>query len=280
MRRICLIIGLLANGAFAAAPTPVPPKVRIWSEPQTGIPFVQIDKGCFRMGSKSMPFKLNSQPLVEAGYKGDYSADERPAHEACLAAYWIGQFEVRADEWERVMKSPPPKGKGQEPASGVSWSEAMRFAELLTAASAGQSVFRLPTEAEWENACLAGRAELLQSPWDRSALAPFAVANRLGPENRLTPQPLPAGSRQANPWGLFDMQGNVSEWVQDAYAADAYRRHKLFNPLVSNKSGNRALRGGSHRSEIMHLRCANRAWYPETESLPSIGFRLVRKAVP
>lgn len=252
-----------------------------WREPTTSMSFVQVGKGCFRMGTKGAPFKLGNQTLREVGYAGDVFADERPEHEACISPFWIGQFEVRADEWERVMKAPPPRGEGREPAAGVSWTEAVEFAERLTALAEDKSRFRLPTEAEWEMACHAGKpAEPLKDYTDRVSLANYAVFNRSGKEGRLAPHPRPVGSLKANAWGIFDLLGNVAEWVQDSYTRDGYAKHGLFDPLVADKAGLRVLRGGSHRTEVMYLRCARRGWYPEAESLPAIGFRLVRQAAP
>lgn len=278
--RNCLLwlLGIVAWTGLASAAALDPASV--WVEPVTGMAFVRVDKGCFAMGTKPPAAPSNPPTLVERDIRGDYTADERPQHQVCVAEYWMGRHEVRADEWEKLMKSPPPHGRGAEPATGISWNDARRFAGLLTAAGDGRSEFRLPTEAEWEMACLAGQAELVTGEHDVDALRPTTVFAGGYRGRAVHPRPQAVASRQANPWGLLDMRGNASEWVLDAYAKDGYRRHVLFDPVIENVSGQRVLRGGSHRSETIRLRCASRSWYFAAESLPAIGMRLVRKARP
>ena len=256
------------------------PTADAWIEPLTSMPFVKVGTGCYRMGTDVTPFRLGSQALREVGYTADSAADEKPQHEVCLTAFWIGRYEVRAEEWLRVMQTAPPGGGGQEPASGITWRAAVEFAERLTAQSTDKSIYRLPTEAEWEIACLAA------SPQEKSKKQPGRAASGQVPESlelfsgHMAVKPRVAGSMKPNGWGLHDMLGNVWEWVQDVYDPAAYKRHGLYDPVRTGPAGPRVIRGGSHRSESHHLRCANRGAYAEADALPTIGFRLVRQERP
>lgn len=246
-------------------------KSAIWREPVTGMAFVALPKGCFRMGSVDAHPIRGSLQLARTGFAGSLAADELPRHEVCLDRFWIGQFEVRADEWQLVMGMPPPSGHGPQPASGLTWDAAQAFAARLTELAGGRDSFRLPTEAEWEYACRAGsRSNDVPLGVQRSDAAWY---NHSPAAPRL---PQPVGQLKANAWRVHDMLGNVWEWVADAYVADAYRNHVLFSPVVSNGGEVRVLRGASVRSEPMQVRCATRASYPRDESLPQIGLRLVR----
>lgn len=272
---------ILASSGMVAATTITP---ELWVEPESSLTFVRVPKGCHRIGTQELPFKFFSQSLREAKYAGEPAGDEKPAHEVCLSEYWIGQYEVTAEQWQRIMGAPPPSGQGREPAAGITWQQAREFAVRLTAQSAEKNRFRLPTEAEWEVACLAGEKDPLQTEVDRMSYAPYAVFHRSisisgkQKERVLVMQPQPVGSLRSNAWGIYDMRGNVWEWVQDNYLPDAYQKHGLYDPLIAAVNGLRGLRGGSYRSEVMHLRCANRGNYPESETLPTMGLRLVREA--
>lgn len=247
------------------------------SEVVPGMAFVPIKAGCFDMGRQKRLAVPVSDAWTQLGYRGELAWDEHPKHRVCLDAFQIGRTELRADEWLFVMGEPPPRGAGDEPAAGMSWQQARSFVARLNARSGDGFVYRLPTEAEWEYACQAGlRREGLPELNGESALARFAWYNdppRVG-ERLLAPKPV--GRRQTNPWGTHDMLGNVWEWVDDAYRADGYRLHALFNPRVSALDGPRVIRGGSYRSESPELRCGNRGRYPADGSLDQIGLRLVR----
>lgn len=256
---------------------------KLWVEPLTGMRFVKLDQACFKMGTPIKPFDLYSQTLIEAGYSGDFTDDERPAHRVCLSAYWLGQYEVRADEWAKVMAAAPPSDAGALPVAGVTWQDATAFARRLTEMSelsGGREVFRLPTEAEWEHACLAGQAEIVTFENDALSLAPTTILDKMWTRRQMNAKVFPVGSRSPNAWGFHDMRGNVAEWVQDAYAKDGYKKHLLYDPLVVAAHEQRVLRGGSYRTTPGQLRCAERMWSAQSETLPLIGFRLVRVARP
>lgn len=263
--------GWVAAAAAQASPT-------VWTEARTGMTFVRVAKACHRIGSAKRPFPMMNQYLRDIGYTGDFSANEQPAHEVCLSEYWIAEHEVTAEQWQQVMSAPAPQGQGKEAVAQVSWMDAQRFAERLTALGGPRDHFRLPTEAEWEVACLAGQPDPLKVETSRATYAPYAVFNRGGKDGRLmVSQPAPVKTLKPNAWGLYDMRGNVWEWTLDNYQHDAYRKHALYNPLLQNGAGERVIRGGSFRSETVQMRCANRGFYAAPSAMPTIGFRLVRE---
>jgi formylglycine-generating enzyme required for sulfatase activity len=257
---------LLPAAALAAKAAP-----QIWQEPHTGMPFIALPKGCFQMGSAVSAKNAMDGSLYQFRYGP--GADEQPRHEVCVDAFLMGQFEVRASDWVKVMGENPPGGSGSEPAGGVSHDSAREFARRLTQLSAGKYRFRLPTEGEWEYACRAGKKKETQ-PFldDRVDVAWYSVSGRR------VPQPNAVGALKANAWGLHDMLGNVWEWVEDGYQPNAYAAHALYNPLVKEApNGDRVIRGAGHRSDFIQVRCAKRAFYPASDALGQIGLRLVRQ---
>jgi formylglycine-generating enzyme required for sulfatase activity len=273
--KLVLLIGIAFTTAAFAAPDTTQPagnNAKIWQDPATGMAFVPIPKGCFKMGAET---PQEPQPEIfwgRVGYKKNASEDERPVHEVCVQPFWLGKYEVRIGEWQRIMGGTASETDSL-PVAGVAWTEATEFARRLTDLSNGKYRFRLPTEAEWEYACRAGIAkdvEPLSDGADGFAWYQFS-----------SPSPQPVGQLRANAFGLHDMLGNVWEWVTDRYLPDGYARHGLFDPAVKAdaKTGSqqRVLRGGSFRTERVQVRCAMRGHYEPEMRLNSIGLRLVRE---
>ncbi|MBF0455050.1 MAG: SUMF1/EgtB/PvdO family nonheme iron enzyme [Magnetococcales bacterium] len=215
----------------------------LWIEPNTGISFVSIPDGCFTMGS-------------ETG-----GMDERPEHRVCLDAYKIGRYEVTQKEWIKVMgeENNPSHftSKDTLPVDSVSWSEANRFIQKLN--TLGSTVFRLPTEAEWEYACRGeegGRGDWI-TPEQANYRDGSASSRQDGGRNQEGTAPV--GSFQPNGFGLYDMHGNVYEWSQDWYEKDKYANSAEKNPISTNDSSFfRLLRGGAWYSNPSQLRCSYR----------------------
>lgn len=262
------LAGLLASGTVHSE-QPLPQ----WREPNTGMEFVQLPKGCFRMGSEEPVPARHEFLWPHLGMTTPLSFDEHPQHEACVDAVWIGRHEVTARQWERVMGSPPPSGTGDMPASGMSWQDAQRFADRLAKLSGAHGRYRLPTEAEWEYACRAGStADPVADSDEHTEFAWYNTSDH----RRIEPSEV--GKLAANAWGLYDVLGNVWEWTADAYSPTAYAGHALYNPMQREAgTGERVIRGASHRSAAQEVRCANRSSYAATAALPQIGLRLVRE---
>ena len=159
-------------------------------------------------------------------FNGHY--DEEPArHIVMPQGFWMGQYEVTQAEWNAVVGHNPSMVRGDDlPVDNVKWDEAVAFCEQLSGRLG--RVVRLPTEAEWEYACRAGKQTQFYFGSDASKLAEFANfcegSNASGfhwqdlTQNDGFDKIAPAGSFEANPWGLHDILGNVSEWCSDYYA--------------------------------------------------------------
>lgn len=208
--------------------------------------------------------------------------DEKPVHEVCLDDFYIGKYEVTQKQWIVLMDSNPsayPLGD-QYPVEWISWNDAIVYINKLNKIS--KETYRLPTEAEWEYACRAGNQNLrfgTKTGTLDHTLANFGSGN--WGEGDIKDGYLytsPVGSYPPNPFGLYDMSGNVFEWVSDwkSLNENYYKKSPKFNPQGSKKSPRKVGRGGSWNFGTSHQRCSNRfSNWPEFRCL-SYGFRLVK----
>jgi formylglycine-generating enzyme required for sulfatase activity len=170
--------------------------------------------------------------------------------------YEIGKYEVTQGEWKAVMGSPPPelyfKNCGETcPVESVSWNDIQVFLQKLNALTG--KAYRLPTESEWQTACLAGKQTEYCGGNDANAVAWYS--DNSGNKTH------PVGQKQPNAYGLYDMSGNVWEWMQDKY---------------DNEHDYRVLRGGSWFDDSRILRAAFRYFNVPSLRGNNIGFRLAR----
>jgi formylglycine-generating enzyme required for sulfatase activity len=260
---------------------------------------------------------LMGSPKSEAGHQDD----ESPQHEVEVAPFWMGKYEVTWDEYEVFMfnldiarraatgqqaseldktadaLTRPTKpytdmtfGMGKEgyPAICMTQYAAKKYCEWISAKTG--RFYRLPTEAEWEYACRAGTKTAYSFGDDASKLGDYAWYYDNSNETSH-----PVGKKKPNPWGLYDMHGNVSEWCADQYVADFYEKQagkltkdpfavpKLVEPCV--------VRGGSWDDDPERLRSAARRgseqeWKQQDPQIPQsiwyytdalfAGFRVVR----
>ena len=220
--------------------------------------FVGIGPGVFQMGSDN-------------GY-----LNERPVHEVEISrGFWLGKYEVTQGEWESVMGSNPSyfTGNARRPVDFVSWYDVHEFIGRLNDA-AGDSLYRLPTEAEWEYACRAGTT----TRWslgdddgnDESLLDKYAWYDcNDGCDTKAV------GGKLPNAWGLYDMHGNVWEWVQDWFGNSYYNSPSL-DPSGPDFGSNRVTRGGGFYYDAQSQRSANRGGAPPGAIGANLGVRLVR----
>lgn len=225
-----------------------------------GIEFVLIEPGTFEMGS----------PSGEPGRD-----DDETQHRVTLSQpFYLGKYEVTQEQWEAVMGTNPSRFSncGRTcPVERVSWEDIQGFIAKLNLQE-GVSVYRLPTEAEREYAARAGT---------QTAYYFGNVADRLGPygwymgnsDNRTHP----VGQKQPNGWGLYDMHGNVWEWVADWYGA--YSRGAVTDPHGPRTGTDRVYRGGSRRYPALSCRASNRSGDSpgsRNNHFDTFGFRLAR----
>lgn len=239
---------------------------------------VPIPAGTFTMGSPSTEAKR--------------SEDEGPQHEVAIAKFWLGKHEVTWDEYdefafamdlkrkerEKVDLGKQPEtekagdavtrptrpyadetfglGRRGQPVICITHHSAMEYCRWLSAKTG--KIYRLPTEAEWEYACRAGTKTAYSFGDDPEELGEYAW----NVDNAEKPQKI--GQKKPNPWGLYDMHGNVSEWCLDHYAADIYSTLAKDKPargpvvLPTAKEYPYVARGGSWDDDADRLRSAAR----------------------
>jgi hypothetical protein len=174
--------------------------------------------------------------------------------------FYLGKFEVTQEEYEKLMGENPSRFKGKKlPVDSVSWFAALKYCEILTERERKKGwVFSLPTEVQWEYACRAGTSTTYS--WGNSVspkLANYKESNLNRTEE--------IGSYQSNPWGFYDMHGNLWEWCLDKFGA----RHRL-------------IKGGAWWNSSTDISSAHKGdLHPNTKSISSgvIGFRVVLKQV-
>jgi len=244
----------------------------------TGMDFKLIKSGCFQMGSGTSHKYMQS--------------DELPAHNVCLDDFYMGVYEVTNAQF-RMFKKEHDSGKfGEESLNGenqpvvyVNWKEARDFADWLSGKTG--KVFRLPTEAEWEYAARAGTETNYYWAEEAGNICEYANIHDVTSKkiNELDWEPekcddgyavsSPVGSFKPNAWGLYDMAGNVWEWISDVYEKDAYTKHTGKNPFHDAVSDKRVLRGGSWFSLGLYTRTSNRDNDSVNSRYNRLGFRLV-----
>ena len=215
---------------------------------------VVIPAGSFEMGSNE-------------------NADERPVHRVNVPSFLIGKTEVTQGQWKAVMGSNPSSFSscGDDcPVERVSWNEAQQFAQRLSQKTG--KTYRLPSEAEWEYAARAGSTSKWSFGDSDYQLGDYAwfSANSQGKTQRVA-------QKRPNAFGLFDMHGNVWEWVQDCWHGDytgAPTDGSAWTTGCSNSS--RVRRGGSWDGGPAGLRSADRGWDTPDYRSGGIGLRLAR----
>lgn len=242
--------GLVPGGAAKTQEVIEPAAGSIWIEPKTSMEFVWIPSGSFQMGGL-----------------GD--RDEQPVHLVTVKGFWLGKHEVTQGQYLQVMSKNPSQFRGAyNPVEQVSWEDTQEFIEVMQRKT-GLAV-RLPSEAEWEYACRAGDTcdnysdpdvHLEQSAW-------FSENSKRKTQ--------PVGQLAANPWGLYDMIGNVWEWTQDCYASNYKDVPVDGSAWEAGDHSRRVTRGGSWASDLSNLRPSVRRYSPIATRNSNIGFRVIR----
>ena len=233
---------------------------------------VSIPAGSFDMGDLS-------------GNGDEY--DERPVHRVTVPAFRLGKYEVTFAQWDACVAdggcngySPDEQGwgRGNRPVINVSWHAVQSFIDWLNDETGGN--YRLPTEAEWEYAARAG--SVTEYGWGDAIGINMANCDGCGSQWDAG-RTASAGSFPANVWGLYDMHGNVYEWLQDCWndASEYDLRGYEGAPddgsaWTSDNCSWRVVRGGSWFGTPWSLRSAHRFRFDSSRHGPNIGFRLAR----
>jgi len=194
-------------------------------------------------------------------------ADEKPVHGVrIMKGFWMGKYEVTQGEWRDVRGGNPSNLKkgNHYPVERVSWQDVQGFIRRLNART-GQE-FRLPTEAEWEYASRAGTSGERYGDIDDIA---WYDQNSGGSTQ-------PVGRKAPNAFGLYDMLGNVWEFVQDWYDEGYYGKSPRGDPSGPSSGSRRVCRGGTSFGGEPGIRSAIRNHENPDYSTIDIGFRLAR----
>jgi formylglycine-generating enzyme required for sulfatase activity len=223
---------------------------RVETAPPVGTDaFVLIPAGSFQMGSSV--------------------GGDRPAHTVNITRpFYMQRTEVTQGQWRAVMGSNPSEYSscGDDcPVENVSWEDVAVFLRRLNTANPGMD-YRLPTEAEWEYAARGGATEGFGGTGLLVDMAWYG-RNSGGRTHQV-------GGKVANAWGLYDMQGNVWEWVQDWYSRDYYEMSPPNDPPGPSRGTDRVMRGGSWMSGFLSF--DTRQYDSPISRTSSAGFRLAR----
>lgn len=198
-------------------------------------------------------------------------ADESPHHVTLTKPFSIGVYQVTNEQWKRVMGSVPSNWQDDgRPVEQVSWDDAVDFCAKLSALPSERKrgrAYRLPTEAEWEYACRAGTTTNFFFGDDESWLGEHGWF-----DGNSDKQTHPVGQKWPNPWGLYDMHGNVLEWCHD-WCGD-YPRGSVTDPQGSSAASGRVARGGSCSSSPGRCRSAFRVGLEPGCRIRYLGFRV------
>ena len=265
------LLGLAAQPAMAAAPVDKGGKEsaigqkQIQEKPASARPpagaMVSIPAGEFTMGSQ------------------DGDADERPAHKVYVDAFSIDVYEVTVGQYAEFLRSGEVRApldwktinqsaNQKRPVANVDWADAVAYCKW-----AGK---RLPTEAEWEKAARGTDGRIY--PWGNDPPTPFhANYGKMGSHDYETLAPVGTLEAGKSPYGIYEMAGNVWEWVSDWYDNDYYKNSPQQNPGGPSMGGFKVIRGGSWTSSPRNLRSADRYWDPPSfRSLYFPGFRCAK----
>ncbi len=248
MRTGVFLIIVLMAAALAAGEDPGDTVVN-----SVGMKLAYIPPGEFTMGSpKTEPNRV---------------ANETQRQVAFASGFRIGVTEVTQKQWRLIMGTNPAFFKGDDlPVERVTWREAVEFCQRLSEKE--KKRYRLPTQAEWEYACRAGTTTVYYSGGNEKSLAEAGWYLRNSDNHSH-----PVGRKKPNPWGLYDMHGNVSEWC--AARPDGDRGNATSVQLDGEEKALRDLRGGSWGLGAADCRSASRHSNAGTFRYFDLGLRVV-----
>ncbi|WP_406858287.1 formylglycine-generating enzyme family protein [Alsobacter sp. KACC 23698] len=250
-----------------ARPAPTPPATQagapagVVRDCETCPALVPIPAGTFMMGSTEFfPF-------------------EAPVHQVSIRKpFYLGQREVTFDEWDACVAeggcafSPSDRGagRGSRPVGNVDWNDAQQFVGWLSKKTG--KAYRLPTESEWEFAARAGTTTTY--PWGKAMEK--GKANCMGCNPEPSANAVATGSYPPNAYGLYDMVGNVAEWVEDCWNDSFKSAPTDGSAWTKPRCQERVLRGGSFNNDQRYVRSASRYKYDYDVRFYANGLRVAR----
>ncbi len=292
---VCALIQMIFLCASVSGETP---RQKSSPEDSAGIRMVAIPAGTFRMGTD-----WENNPKNRFKGKGVFRA-EMPVHMVTLSAFSISATEITQEQYKKVTGTNPSMCSGVEnrPVEMVSWRDAARFCNMLSdmtglercfdektgSCDFTKNGFRLPTEAEWEYACRAGTetpyyagesaVDLGRVAWysvnsGERNLAAVRIDMAILEESHCSSHPV--GLKEPNPWGLYDMIGNVYEWCCDWYSP--YTSNSQSDPTGPREGKIRLIRGGGWGSYTSRCTTYGRSGYAPDAKNCFTGFRVVRR---
>jgi len=225
-----------------------------------GPEMVWIPAGTFQMGSDNEEI------------------NEKPVHTVSVRSFAMGKYEVTFEEYDKFCEAtgqskPDDKGwgRGKRPVTNVTWDNAKAYVKWLSEQT--KKNYHLPSESQWEYACRAGSSD------------DYSFGNSVGELdsygwhslNAGGGSPRPVGMKKPNIFGLYDIHGNVWEWLEDVWHSNYDNAPTDGSPWVSGgESNTHLLRSGSTLKPTFALRCARRSKYDSTDRYFDVGFRISR----
>lgn len=211
---------------------------------------VWIPAGTFQMGNTS-------------GTEDRWTESAKEHTVTISEGFWLAKYETTQEVWKAIRGGNPSLIEADNhPVTDICWMEAMAFIKDI---QGFDSKFDLPTEAQWEHAAKAGTNKDYSLPLDEIGW------HRMNTE-RTTHS---VGEKKPNPWGLYDIHGNVSEWVQDWHTP--FTSAAATDPTGPDSGERKIMKGGQYTGRVVHTRSFDRQSGPPEQGYFFTGFRIMRR---
>ncbi len=266
-----------ANAFFpslSSSPSPVPVQQQALSIRPPTAP-VQTPPNSFKDCADCPEMIKLPASRFEMGSRDDRT--ESPVHEVTVAAFAIGKYPVTLREWRKCVAAQAcyfsPDGDDDLPVYGISWNDAQEYVKWLSRVGGAQ--YRLPSEAEWEYAARGNTRTKFY--WGDSLQPSEAACKGCGTDFRVN-RPMKVGAMPANPFGLYDLNGTVSQWVADCWHKDYKGAPTNASPWLEKdrECSQRVLRGGAWNNDASYLRTSSRDFYDASVRYETHGLRVAR----